>query len=79
MFGAVAVSYLPERLRFLNTSRYFWFGVVLMVMMVLRPQGLLPRKLRARIKPRDSDVPAFVDVSEGDPDLEGGSHGTATA
>jgi branched-chain amino acid transport system permease protein len=79
MFGAVAVSYLPERLRFLNTSRYFWFGVVLMVMMVFRPQGLLPRKLRARIKPRDSDVPAFVDVSEGDPDLEGGSHGTATA
>jgi len=79
MLGAVAVSYLPERLRFLNTSRYFWFGVLLMVMMVFRPQGLLPRKLRARIKPRDSDVPAFVDVSEGDPDLEGGSHGTATA
>ena len=79
MFGAVAVSYLPERLRFLNTSRYFWFGVMLMVMMVFRPQGLLPRKLRERIRPRDSDVPAFVDVSEGDPDLEGGPHGTVTA
>lgn len=79
VFGAVAVSYLPERLRFLNTTRYFWFGVVLMVMMVFRPQGLLPRKLQQRIKPRDSVMPAFIDVSEGDPDREGGPHGTATA
>ena len=42
--GAVATSYLPERLRFLNTSRFFWFGVVLVVMMIFRPQGLLPRR-----------------------------------
>ena len=79
IIGAIAVSYLPERLRFLNTSRYFYFGVLLMVMMIFRPQGLLPRKLRARRQERDPDIPPFVDVSEGDPDLEGGVHGTATA
>jgi branched-chain amino acid transport system permease protein len=74
IIGAIAVSYLPERLRFLNTSRFFWFGVVLMIMMIFRPQGLLPRKLRARR--REPDVPiSFIDVSEGDPDLEGGVHG----
>jgi branched-chain amino acid transport system permease protein len=79
VLGAIAVSYIPERLRFLNTTRYFWFGVVLMVFMIFRPQGLLPRKLMARRREPAVDMPPFVDVSEGHPDLEGGVHGTATA
>ncbi|MEO7398759.1 MAG: branched-chain amino acid ABC transporter permease [Ilumatobacteraceae bacterium] len=74
--GAIAVSYFPERLRFLDTSRYFWFGLVLMVMMIFRPQGLLPRKLRMR---RREVEPPFVDAREGDPDLEGGAHGATIA
>jgi branched-chain amino acid transport system permease protein len=88
--GAFLVSYLPERLRFLNTSRYFWFGIVLMLMMIFRPQGLIPRRLKARkLKPSelqeyeeeteegfdDEVIPTFVDVAEGSPDLEGGAHG----
>ena len=72
--GAVAVSYLPERLRFLNTSRYFWFGVVLVVMMVFRPQGLWPRRQHGR-RGEPEATPIFEDVKEGDPDLEGGAHG----
>ena len=74
VLGAVAVSYLPERLRFLNTSRYFWFGVVLVVMMIFRPQGLWPRRQHGRRGDPEAD-PVFEDVKEGDPDLEGGAHG----
>jgi branched-chain amino acid transport system permease protein len=75
--GAVAVSYLPERLRFLNTSRYFWFGLALVVMMIRRPQGLLPRRQHGRANAAERGPP-FVDPLEGNPDLEipaGGAHG----
>jgi hypothetical protein len=77
--GAIVVSYLPERLRFLNTTRYYYFGVALVLMMIVRPQGLLPRKVHGRRVEPVVDPPPFEDVSEGDPDLEGGAHGTATA
>jgi len=77
--GAIVVSYLPERFRFLDTSRYFWFGVVLVVMMIFRPQGLLPRKQHGRRGQPESDVPVFEDVHEGSPDLEGGAHGAPLA
>ena len=80
VLGAVVVSYLPERFRFLDTSRYFWFGAVLVVMMIVRPQGLLPRRLHGRRgQPPGPPPPPFEDVREGDPDLEGGPHGAAIA
>ncbi len=77
--GAIAVSYIPERLRFLDTTRFFWFGMALMLMMIFRPQGLLPRKLRARRRSTNGEPPVFLDVREGDPDVEGGSHGATLA
>jgi uncharacterized membrane protein YfcA len=46
--GAIVVSYLPERFRFLDTSRYFWFGVALVLMMIFRPAGLWPRRQHGR-------------------------------
>jgi len=61
ILGAVAVSYLPERLRFLNTSRYFWFGVLLVVLMIFRPQGLWPRRQVAREMLETPDGPVAVD------------------
>ena len=76
VLGAVVVSYLPERFRFLDTSRYFWFGAVLVLMMILRPQGLWPRRQHGRrAVPPSEAPPPFEDVKEGDPDLEGGAHG----
>ncbi len=79
VIGAIVVSYLPERFRFLDTSRYFWFGVALVVMMIFRPQGLLPRRQHGRrAVPPGHSPPPFEDVREGDPDLEGGAHGAAT-
>jgi branched-chain amino acid transport system permease protein len=73
VLGSFLISYFPEKLRFLNTSRFFYFGVVLMIMMIFRPQGLLPRRLHARR--REPDDEPFEDVSEGDPDVEGGARG----
>ncbi len=47
MLGGFAVAYLPERFRFVADKRYLFFGVALVVMMIFRPQGLLPRRQRS--------------------------------
>ena len=44
LIGGVAVAYLPERFRFIDDKRFVLFGVVLILMMIFRPQGLLPRR-----------------------------------
>src|SRR4029079_15266559 len=44
MLAGFAVAYLPERFRFVADKRYLFFGVALVVMMIFRPQGLLPRR-----------------------------------
>jgi branched-chain amino acid transport system permease protein len=46
ILGAVVVGYLPERFRGLQDTRYLWFGAALVVMMIFRPQGLLPARRR---------------------------------
>jgi branched-chain amino acid transport system permease protein len=45
--GAVFISYGPERIRNFADRRYFVFGVVLVLVMVFRPQGLIPNRRRA--------------------------------
>ncbi len=47
VLGAILVAYLPERFRFLNQTRVFWYGVALVVMMIFRPQGIFPSRRRA--------------------------------
>ena len=49
ILGAAVLAYIPERIRFLTEARQLVFGVVLIVMMNLRPDGLLPRKKREKI------------------------------
>jgi branched-chain amino acid transport system permease protein len=46
VLGAALVVVLPEVFRGLASARLLVFGLLMMVMMVVRPQGLLP--LRAR-------------------------------
>jgi branched-chain amino acid transport system permease protein len=48
VLGAVVVSYLPERFRFLDTKRYYVFGLALVLMMIFRPEGLWPRRQHGR-------------------------------
>jgi branched-chain amino acid transport system permease protein len=45
--GAIIVAYLPERFRELAEYRFLVFGVVLVVVMIFRPQGLIPNRRRA--------------------------------
>jgi branched-chain amino acid transport system permease protein len=69
--GAILLTYLPERLRSLGVLeflpeqfrdpakfRYLLFGVAMVLVMILRPQGLLPSRRRAReLKDRAQEVP----------------------
>ena len=48
LLGAFLLTYLPERFREFQEWRPFAFGVALVVVMVLRPQGLVPSRRRAR-------------------------------
>lgn len=48
LIGAFLLTYLPERFRGFAEWRPFAFGVALVAVMVLRPQGLVPNRRRAR-------------------------------
>jgi branched-chain amino acid transport system permease protein len=50
ILGAVLLGYLPEKLRFLSETRIIFFGLLMVVMMNIRPNGLLPRKKREVVK-----------------------------
>ena len=54
VIGGFAVAYLPERLRFIDDKRFVLFGLVLIAMMIFRPQGLLPRRLGGKSANRES-------------------------
>lgn len=53
VIGALAISYIPERLRGFSEYRVLIFGAALVIMMNIRPQGLLPRRVRGKV---DTDV-----------------------
>jgi len=46
--GATILGYLPDRFRFLSDARLLLFGLVLVIFMNLRPEGILPRKKREK-------------------------------
>jgi branched-chain amino acid transport system permease protein len=59
--GAVLLAYLPERFREFSEYRFLVFGLALVLVMLLRPQGLIPSRRRAReLKDRAEEVPAGV-------------------
>jgi branched-chain amino acid transport system permease protein len=47
ILGAFIVAWLPERFRELEKYRILVFGAALVIMMIFRPQGLLPSRRRA--------------------------------
>jgi branched-chain amino acid transport system permease protein len=51
ILGGSILAYLPERIRFISNARQLVFGLVLIVIMNIRPDGLLPRKKREK-KPK---------------------------
>jgi len=59
--GAFLLAYLPERFRDFAEYRFLVFGLALVLVMLLRPQGLIPSRRRAReLKDRQEEVPAGV-------------------
>ncbi len=59
--GAILLTYLPERFRDFSEYRPLAFGLAMVLVMVLRPQGLIPSTRRKReFKDRAEEVPAGV-------------------
>jgi len=54
ILGAGILAYLPDRIRFISEARQLIFGLVLIIMMNMRPDGLLPRKKREKISEKSS-------------------------
>ncbi len=48
MLGAALLGYLPDRIRFISEARMLVFGIVLVIVMNFRLDGLLPRKKREK-------------------------------
>ena len=61
ILGSIALNGLPEVLRGVDEYRIIAFGALLMVMMILRPQGLLPPLLKqTRIEEDDRSQDAWL-------------------
>ncbi|MEN9552844.1 MAG: hypothetical protein RLY24_439, partial [Actinomycetota bacterium] len=58
ILGGVLVAYVPERLRNFADKRVFVFGVVLVLMMVFRPEGILPKRVGDEHKKRSRSAEA---------------------
>jgi branched-chain amino acid transport system permease protein len=46
ILGAFLVAWIPERFRGLQEYRYMAFGAALVILMIFRPEGLLPSRRR---------------------------------
>ena len=64
VLGAIFISMLPELLRDAADYRFLLFGVLLILMMIFRPQGIWPARLRPAIpRPRDRRTAPTTEVS----------------
>jgi branched-chain amino acid transport system permease protein len=64
LVGAVGVTWLLEALRFTGSARYWILGLVLVVVIILRPQGLIARK-SLRADGQDAGGPPFSSSDRG--------------
>jgi branched-chain amino acid transport system permease protein len=46
IFGAILLTLLPEKFRMFNEFRLLMYGIIVICVLVFRPQGLFPQKLR---------------------------------
>lgn len=64
--GAVLVAYLPQRFREFDDFRVLVFGVALVALATLRPQGLLPPRRTVRAKQLEQKLEELEEGSEGE-------------
>jgi branched-chain amino acid transport system permease protein len=65
LLGATVLYLLPEQLRFLKDIRLLVFGIVLVLIMRFRPEGLIPSKRRAREFHENEHRPDALDAPPG--------------
>jgi len=49
VFGAMFLTAVPEALRFISDYRYIVYGIILVLMMIFRPQGVIDQALIDRV------------------------------
>jgi len=47
VLGTVLLGIIPEKFRAFEDFRLLFFGIILILMLLFRPQGLLPKRVRA--------------------------------
>ncbi|MGN1400932.1 MAG: branched-chain amino acid ABC transporter permease [Bacillus sp. (in: firmicutes)] len=50
IFGAIFLTLLPEALRFISEYRYIIYGILLVALMAVRPQGIIDTQLLLKFK-----------------------------
>lgn len=66
LLGAFLVAYLPERFRGFEDFRVLAFGLALVLLATLRPEGLLPPKRTVRAKHLEHELEDLEEGSEGE-------------
>lgn len=65
LFGAIFLTIIPEMLRTLADYREMVYGVLLLIMMIFRPQGILTQNLTNKLRNRKGNPSrTFVDVEK---------------
>ncbi len=47
VLGTVLLVIIPEKFRAFEDFRLLFYGIILILMLLFRPQGLLPKRVRA--------------------------------
>jgi branched-chain amino acid transport system permease protein len=63
IFGAAFLTTMPEVLRFISDYRYVIYGILLVVMMAFRPQGIIDASLINRFKGKRNKRRGIIDGS----------------
>lgn len=57
LVGAAVLTVIPEILRFIQEWRMVFYGLMMVLLMTFRPQGLLTKHMFRREKPQEESVP----------------------
>jgi branched-chain amino acid transport system permease protein len=66
MVGAILVAYLPQRFREFDDFRVLVFGLALVLLATLRPEGLFPPRRTVRAKQLEQELDELEEGTEGE-------------
>ena len=66
LVGATLVAYLPQRFREFDDFRVLVFGLALLALAILRPEGLFPPKRTVRAKQLEHELDVLEEGTEGE-------------